>query len=109
LLRLAALAEAELPALKPYRPQQLVREFARSLRRELDLAGECRQCRAHCRQHHQPAFHRGAARALAAHRERINVQDFIEGVPGGQLDALTPEAGFDRTCWPGAAPRPCSR
>ena len=37
--RLAALAEAELPALQPYRPQQLVREFARSLRRELNLAG----------------------------------------------------------------------
>ena len=25
------------------------------------------------------------------------MQQFIEGVPGGQLDALTPEAGFDRT------------
>ena len=29
--RLAVLAETELPALKPYRPQQLVRELARSL------------------------------------------------------------------------------
>ena len=42
LQRLAALAEAELPALKPYRPQQLVREFARSLRRELDHVREQR-------------------------------------------------------------------
>ena len=42
LARLAAIAEAEIPALKPYRPQQLVRELARSLRRELDLASECR-------------------------------------------------------------------
>ena len=40
--RLAALAEAELPVLKPYRLKQLVRELAKSLRRELDLAAECR-------------------------------------------------------------------
>jgi ubiquinone biosynthesis protein len=40
LARLAALAEAEMAALKPYHPQQLVREFARSLRRELDLTAE---------------------------------------------------------------------
>ena len=32
--RLAALAESNLPALKPYRPQLLVREFAKSLRRK---------------------------------------------------------------------------
>jgi ubiquinone biosynthesis protein len=31
-----------MPALQPYRPRQLVREFARSLQRELDLAAECR-------------------------------------------------------------------
>ena len=31
-----------MPALKPYRPQLLVRELAKSLRRELDLAAECR-------------------------------------------------------------------
>jgi ubiquinone biosynthesis protein len=30
-------------------------------------------------------------------RERINVQDFIAGTPGGALTDLTPEAGFDRT------------
>jgi ubiquinone biosynthesis protein len=29
-------------ALQPYRPRQLVREFGASLRRELDLAAECR-------------------------------------------------------------------
>ncbi|HSQ73111.1 MAG TPA: AarF/UbiB family protein, partial [Rubrivivax sp.] len=40
--RLAAVADEDWPALKPYRPRQLVREFARSLRRELNLAGECR-------------------------------------------------------------------
>ena len=96
LARLAALAEAELPALKPYRPQQLVREFARSLRRELDLAGECRQAQ-------RIALNlAGLPHILIPRvhwdytRERVNVQDFIAGVPGNALAALTPEAGFDR-------------
>ena len=40
--RLAALAEEQLPWLKPYRPQHLVKELAKSLQRELDLASECR-------------------------------------------------------------------
>jgi len=95
--RLAAMAEAELPALKPYRPQQLVREFARSLRRELDLATECRH-----------AERIGGNLAALEHivipqvhwdytGERVNVQDFIGGVPGGQLERLLPDYGFDRT------------
>jgi len=29
--------------------------------------------------------------------ERVNVQDYVGGVPGGQLDQLTAEAGFDRS------------
>ena len=97
LARLAALAEAELPALTPYRPQQLVREFARSLRRELNLASECRSAE-------RIAGNLTSLPFIVVPRvhwqhtsERINVQQFIEGVPGGQLDALTPEAGFDRT------------
>src|SRR5574343_689007 len=76
--RLSALAEAELPALKPYRPQLLVRELARSLRRELDLAGECRQAE-------RIAAHMAGLPWIVvpkvhwAHtRERINVQDFID-------------------------------
>lgn len=93
--RLAAIAEAELPNLKPYRPQQLVRELARSLQRELDLASECR-----------------SAERIAAHmvslpwivvprvhwdftKERINVQDFVDGIPGHELARLDSE-GLDR-------------
>ena len=40
--RLARVAEDQIPALKPYGPVRLVHELARSLRRELDLAAECR-------------------------------------------------------------------
>ncbi len=94
--RLAAIAEAEIPALKPYRPQLLVREFARSLRRELDLGAEC---------HHAERIAANLAglpyivipRVHWEHTGlRVNVQDFVGGVPGGQLDQLTTEAGFDR-------------
>ncbi|MFN4120124.1 ABC1 kinase family protein [Acidovorax sp.] len=96
LQRLAALAEAELPALKPYQPQALVREFARSLRRELDLAGECRQAE-RIATNLAGLPHIVIARVHWEHTgERINVQDFICGVPGHALHALTPAAGFDR-------------
>jgi len=95
LARLAAIAEAEIPALKPYRPQQLVRELARSLKRELDLASECRNAE------------RIAANLVSlpwivvpkvhwAHtQERVNVQDFVGGIAGNQLDQLD-EQGLDR-------------
>ncbi|MDD2926918.1 AarF/UbiB family protein, partial [Rhodoferax sp.] len=94
--RLAVLAETELPNLRPYRPQQLVRELTRSLRRELDLASECRNAE------------RIAANLVGlpwivvprVHwtytRERVNVQDFVEGVPGNELARLD-AAGLDRS------------
>lgn len=96
LQRLATLAEAELPHLRPFHPQELVREFARSLRRELDLAAECRNAE-------RIAANLAALPYIVIPRvhwrytgERINVQDFIAGVPGNALEQLTPEAGFDR-------------
>ena len=42
LSRLAELAEMESPELRSFHPQEVVRQFAQSLRRELDFAGECR-------------------------------------------------------------------
>ncbi|OQW88298.1 MAG: ubiquinone biosynthesis protein UbiB [Rhodoferax ferrireducens] len=94
--RLAALAEAELPALKPYRPQLLVREFAKSLQRELNLATECHNAeRIAANMAAQPFI--VIPRVHWAHtRERVNVQDFINGIPGDQLAQLTAEAGFNR-------------
>ena len=93
--RLAALAELELPALKPYRPQQLVRELARSLKRELDLASECRSAeRIGANMTALPWI--VVPRVHWAHTTaRVNVQDFVAGVPGHALDRLDRE-GFDR-------------
>jgi ubiquinone biosynthesis protein len=42
LARLAELAEQELPEMRRYRPKSLVRQFARSMRQELDLRTEAR-------------------------------------------------------------------
>jgi ubiquinone biosynthesis protein len=42
LARLAELGAAEISELNRYRPQEFVRQFALSLRRELDFAAECR-------------------------------------------------------------------
>ena len=95
LARLAVVAEAELPTLKPYRPQQLVRELARSLKRELDLASECRSAE-------RIATNMAVfpwivvPRVHWAHTsERVNVQDYVGGVPGHALDQLA-EQGLDR-------------
>ena len=95
LARLAAVVENEMPALRPYRPRQLVRELSRSLRLELDLAGECRNAE------------RIAANLVGLPwmvipkvywdhtSERVNVQGFIDGVPGPALSRVD-ELGLDR-------------
>ena len=94
--RVAAIAETELPALQPYRPRQLVREFTRSLRRELDLAAECLSAE-------RIAANLAALPHVVIPRvhwqytgERVNVQDWVDGITGHELDRLTPEAGYDR-------------
>lgn len=97
LSHLAALAEAEVPTLKPYRPQQLVRELAKSLRRELDLAAECRNAE-------QIAANMVALPFIVIPRvhwpltgKRINVQDYVGGIAGDRLQDLTSDAGYDRS------------
>jgi ubiquinone biosynthesis protein len=93
--RLAALAEDQLPWLKPYRPQQLVQELAKSLQRELDLASECRSAeRIASNMVAMPWI--VVPRVHWAHtRERVNVQDFIGGIPGHHLEQLAQD-GYDR-------------
>ena len=92
--RAAVVAEREWPALEPYRPRQLVRQFGQSLRRELDLATECRNAErvahnlAAMPQVQIPRVH------WAWTKERLNVQDFVAGVPGSDLDRVRRE-GLD--------------
>src|SRR5574343_492702 len=80
--RLAGIAEARMPSLKPYRPQGLVREFGRSLRRELDLAGECHNAERIAANLAPLGFVTIPQVVWAHNRSRINVQHFVGGVPG---------------------------
>ncbi len=93
--RLAALAEAELPALAPYRPRELLREFGRSLQRELDLASECRHAERLARNMAALPFVVIPRIHWTWTRERVNVQDHVQGIAGHDLDALA-AAGLDR-------------
>ena len=93
--RLAGIAESRLPALAPYRPRGLVHEFGRSLRRELDLAAECRNAERIAGNLKPLDFVAIPAVVWDFTKERINVQHFIDGVPGDALARLDAE-GFDR-------------
>ncbi len=93
--RIAAVAEAEMPNLRPYRPRQLVRELARSLRRELDLANECRNAERIAANLQTLPFIVVPRVHWAHTTERVNVQDFVGGIPGHELARLDAE-GLDR-------------
>ena len=122
LAKLAELAEAESPELRSFRPLEVARQFAQSLRRELDLASECRSAEriadnfAGYTDADVPPplpIEIDAAAPLAPLPvpappiivipriywdwvgERICVQEFIAGIPASQLDAVD-AAGLDR-------------
>ena len=95
LQRLAKIVEAESPEMSRLRPREVVRQFTLSLRRELDLATECRNAER-------------IASNFTAHPEivipkvywewtgeRVNVQKAISGIPGRDLEAVN-QAGLDR-------------
>lgn len=93
--RLAGVAERHWPELKPYRPVDLARQIASSLRRELDLATECRYS-----ERIASAFAGDAGIVIPpvvwqhTHR-RVNVQHRIRGVPAEDQAAID-AGGFDR-------------
>ncbi|MFO1318223.1 MAG: AarF/UbiB family protein [Burkholderiales bacterium] len=91
---LAAVAERELPELQRFQPVQMIAQFGKSLGRELDLAMEAR---------HQDRFAHNFADDPTVVIPKIhwtytapamNVQDYVEGVPGNDLD-LVERAGLD--------------
>ncbi|MEY2893662.1 MAG: hypothetical protein RJA98_3570 [Pseudomonadota bacterium] len=93
--RLAAMAANEWPELVPYQPVALVQQFGRSLKRELDLAAEGRNAEriasnfAAVPEVQIPKIH------WAWTHERVNVQDFIGGLPGPDFAGIE-AAGLDR-------------
>ncbi len=95
LARLADIVEAQLPDLARYRPREIVRRFTATLRRELDLGAECRSAERVARSFRdQPAIvvPRGYWEWTG---ERLNVQEFVDGIPSREL-AAADAAGLDR-------------
>ena len=93
--RLAGLAEREWPALQRFQPRALVRQFAISLRRELDLRTECRNAE-------RIASNLAADENIVIPevywewtKQRLNVQGYVDGIAGRDLDAVD-DAGLDR-------------
>lgn len=99
LARLASIAHDQVPEAARYRLPSLVEQFRRSIRRELDLAGECRNAERMAA--NQAARHPDGEPPIVVPRaywdwtgERINVQQRIEGIPGRHVERLA-EAGLD--------------
>ena len=93
--RLAEIIETEAADLRRYRPRDIVRQFTLSLRRELDFAAECRNAERIAGQ-----FADNPEIAIPRVHwqwcgERLNVQDYVEGISGRDL-AAADAAGLDR-------------
>lgn len=92
---LAALMESEIPESRRYQPRRVMQQFAKSLRRELDLAAEARAVERFGELFADdptvviPRVYWDYTSAV------MNVQDRIEGIPGNRLD-LVDAAGLDR-------------
>jgi len=83
--RLVEVVESEAPQLRRYHPRQIVRQFSQSLRRELDFAAESRNAE-------RVAANLANDVNIMIPRvyweftgERLNVQEFVEGVQGRDL------------------------
>ncbi|NLC60853.1 MAG: ubiquinone biosynthesis protein UbiB, partial [Gammaproteobacteria bacterium] len=95
LMRVAEIIEAQVPDLRRYRPSGIVQQFAGSLRAELDFAAECRNA-----ERIAENFEGDDRIAIPGIHwqwtcERLNVQDFMDGIPGGDMASLD-ALGLDR-------------
>lgn len=92
---LAAMIESEIPEARRYQPRRVVQQFAKSLRRELDLAAEARSIERFGEQFAEdptvfiPNVYWEHTNAV------MNVQERIDGIPGNRL-AEVDAAGLDR-------------
>ncbi len=92
---IARLLESEFPETRRYQPVLVVQQFAKSLRRELDLAAEARNI-----QRFAEKFAGDDTIVIpkvywAYTSQTVNVQAFIDGIPGNRL-AEVDAAGLDR-------------
>ncbi|MBV8048410.1 MAG: ubiquinone biosynthesis protein UbiB [Paludibacterium sp.] len=91
---LAGALELEFPDARRFQPQEIVRQFTRSMTREMDLAAEARNMERFARDFADDAHVTVPGVHWAYTNAMVNVQDFVEGVPGSRLDLLAAE-GID--------------
>lgn len=95
LARLADIAENGIPELKSYRPTEVVRQFSLSLRRELDLEGECRHAERIAANLVDYSFIVIPRVYWRWTSQRLNVQEYMDGIRGRDLAGID-AAGLDR-------------
>ena len=95
LARFAEILEARFPDLARFRPREVVRQFTRTLRTELDLAAECRNAERVAQNFRARPEIVVPSVYWAWTSERVNVQAFIDGTPSRDPAALD-AAGLDR-------------
>lgn len=91
----ARLAENQSADLKRYSPFQIVREFERSLLRELDFSVEARNAERIAQNLRRFNFLKVPKVYWEWTREDLNVQEFIEGIPARNIREID-AAGLDR-------------
>ncbi|NOU23293.1 MAG: ubiquinone biosynthesis protein UbiB [Methyloglobulus sp.] len=95
LQRIVDIAESESPDIRRFHPREVLRQFNQSLRRELDLAGECRNAE-------RVAANLADDPNIVIPKvywqwtgERINVQEYIQGIHGRDFESIE-KSGLDR-------------
>lgn len=98
--RLAHIASQQMPETLRFRLPQLIEQFRRSILLELDLASECRHAE-RINSNLAARYNPGECPIVIPKvywqftGERLNVQEYIEGIPGRDLAAID-RAGLDR-------------
>jgi ubiquinone biosynthesis protein len=93
--RLAEIVETEAPDLRRYRPREVMHQFTLSMRSELDFSSECHNAEriaANFAGHEEVVVPRVYWQWSG---ERLNVQNYIYGIPGRDLEEVD-AAGLDR-------------
>lgn len=92
--RLADMAESEITELRRYQPTRIVQQVSHSLRRELDLASECRHAERIAESFADDENIQVPKVYWQWTSERLNVQEFIDGIPARDISRLN-NAGLD--------------
>jgi len=88
LSHISHLIELEFPETRRFQPVEIVKQFARSLRRELDLAVEARNMERFGRDFSDDPVISVPSVYWAYTNAQINVQSFVDGIPATRLDRL---------------------